>query len=162
MRLLILKWVHIDLIQDSAHVAAWRQSLVFAKQHQVQCPNVRFVTTVQANCKMTDIYNTTSYLKTSLKGLPQWTKRIWLSKTMSNDCHIIGTPTWNFHSTQHSKTSWFFPTGVAWWTHSIRGCGGQSPIRGFHNIHSCRFFSVQRLLASARSFSTLDCMLHVG
>ena len=33
------------------------------------------------------------YLKTSLKGLPQWTKGIWLSKTMSNDCHIIGTPT---------------------------------------------------------------------
>ena len=24
------------------------------------------------------------------------------------------------------------------------------------------FFSVQRLLASARSFSTLDCMLHIG
>ena len=32
-------------------------------------------------------------LKTSLKGLPQWTKGTWLSKTMSNDCHIIGTPT---------------------------------------------------------------------
>ena len=32
------------------------------------------------------------YLKTSLKGLPQWTKGIWLSKTISNDCHIIGTP----------------------------------------------------------------------
>ena len=33
------------------------------------------------------------YLKTSLKGLPQWTKGIWLSETMSNDYHIIGTPT---------------------------------------------------------------------
>ena len=44
------------------------------------------------------------YLKTSLKGLPQWTKGIWLSKTMSNDCHIIGTPTGIFN-TQHSKTS---------------------------------------------------------
>ena len=33
------------------------------------------------------------YLKTSLKGLPQWTRGIWLSKTISNDCHIIGTPT---------------------------------------------------------------------
>ena len=31
------------------------------------------------------------YLKTSLKGLPQWRKGIWLSKTVSNDCHIIGT-----------------------------------------------------------------------
>ena len=31
------------------------------------------------------------YLKTSLKGLPQWRKGIWLSKTMSNDCHIIET-----------------------------------------------------------------------
>ena len=32
------------------------------------------------------------YLKTSLKRLPQWTKGMWLGKTMSNDFHIIGTP----------------------------------------------------------------------
>ena len=30
-------------------------------------------------------------LKTRLKGLPQWKKGIWLGKTLSNDCHIIGT-----------------------------------------------------------------------
>ena len=32
------------------------------------------------------------YLKTSLKRLPQWTKGMWLGKTMSNDFHMIGTP----------------------------------------------------------------------
>ena len=39
----------MDLLQDSAHVAAWRQNLALPKQHQVQYPNVRFVATVQAN-----------------------------------------------------------------------------------------------------------------
>jgi len=29
------------------------------------------------------------FLRTSLKGRPQWTRGIWLSKTASNDCHII-------------------------------------------------------------------------
>jgi hypothetical protein len=29
------------------------------------------------------------FLRTSLKGRPQWTRGIWLSKTTSNDCHII-------------------------------------------------------------------------
>ena len=33
------------------------------------------------------------FLRTSLKGLPQCTRGVWLSKALSNDSHIIGTPT---------------------------------------------------------------------
>ena len=33
------------------------------------------------------------YLKTDLKGLPKWTRGVWLTKTMTNDCHAIGAPT---------------------------------------------------------------------
>ena len=36
------------------------------------------------------------YLKTDLKCLPKWTRvtrGVWLTKTMTNDCHGIGTPT---------------------------------------------------------------------
>ena len=33
------------------------------------------------------------YLKTDLKGLPKWSKGVWLTKTMMNDCHVIGTAT---------------------------------------------------------------------
>ena len=33
------------------------------------------------------------FLRTSLKGLPQWARGVWLSKAISNDPHIIGTPT---------------------------------------------------------------------
>ena len=32
------------------------------------------------------------FLRTSQKGLPQWTRGVWLSKAISNDSHIIGTP----------------------------------------------------------------------
>eukprot|EP00435_Cladocopium_sp_Y103_P010280 s4269_g2.t1 len=31
------------------------------------------------------------YLRQSLKGLPSWCKGIWLSKSATNDCHILGT-----------------------------------------------------------------------
>eukprot|EP00435_Cladocopium_sp_Y103_P013590 s5234_g3.t1 len=31
------------------------------------------------------------YLRTSQKGLPQWRRAIWLSKSATNDCHILGT-----------------------------------------------------------------------
>ena len=45
--------------------------------------------------------------------------------------------------------------------------GGQQKLKPDWSIvlafeHVGNFFSVQRLLASARSFSTLDCMLHIG
>ena len=33
------------------------------------------------------------FLRASLKGLSQWTRGVWLSKAISNDSHIIGTPT---------------------------------------------------------------------
>ena len=33
------------------------------------------------------------YLKTDLKGLPKRSKGVWLTKTMMNDCHVIGTAT---------------------------------------------------------------------
>ena len=33
------------------------------------------------------------YLKTDLKGLPKWTRGVWLTKTVTNDYHVIGTPT---------------------------------------------------------------------
>lgn len=36
------------------------------------------------------------YLKTDLKGFPKWTRGVWLTKTMTNDCHMIGTPAGTF------------------------------------------------------------------
>ena len=32
------------------------------------------------------------FLRASQKGLPQWTRGVWLRETISNDSHIIGTP----------------------------------------------------------------------
>ena len=32
------------------------------------------------------------FLKRTTKGSPQWTKGVWLGKTMSNDVHIIAVP----------------------------------------------------------------------
>ena len=28
----------------------------------------------------------------TMKGLSKWTRGVWLTKTMTNDCHVIGTP----------------------------------------------------------------------
>ena len=47
------------------------------------------------------------FLRTSLKGLSQWTRGVWLSKAISNDSHIIGTPNWDLSCTQHQKIANF-------------------------------------------------------
>ena len=33
------------------------------------------------------------HLKTDLKGFPKWPRGVWLTKTMMNDCHVVGTAT---------------------------------------------------------------------
>ena len=83
------------------------------------------------------------FLKQTHEGAAQWTKGVWLGKTLSNDVHIIAIP---------GAQQLFV-------TRSVRRLSASKAWNG-EMIGSV--FSVQGLLAFARSFNTLDCMLHIG
>ena len=69
------------------------------------------------------------FLKQTHKGAPQWTKGVWLGKTLSNDVHIIAVP--GAQQLFVTRSVRRLPASKAWNGERIGGVEAPAPLRDF-------------------------------